>query len=130
MDGQMDGRTDGWTDRRMDGRMDGRTDGWTDGRMENLPILQDFVPYQGCCPATFCDFTTSKKQGKATADHMMPLGAWFFLDSVQNSIFLVVRHNSIRGYVCPSVGWLVGLSVRPSVRLLVGLYKTQIFGGR
>ena len=29
-------------------RTDGRTDGWT----ENLPILQDFVPYQGRCPAT------------------------------------------------------------------------------
>ena len=45
---------------------------------------------------------------------------FFFLDSVQNSIFLVVRHDSIRGYVRPSVGRLVGLSVRPSVRPLVG----------
>ena len=27
-------------------------DGRTDGRMENLPILQDFVPYQGPCPVT------------------------------------------------------------------------------
>ena len=24
---------------------------WTDGRTENLPILQDFVPYRGRCPA-------------------------------------------------------------------------------
>ena len=31
----------------MDERMDGRTDGQT----ENLPILQDFVPYWGRCPA-------------------------------------------------------------------------------
>ena len=31
---------------------DGRTYGRTDGRMENLPILQDFVPYRGRCPVT------------------------------------------------------------------------------
>ncbi len=40
---------------------------------------------------------------------------FFFLDSVQNSIFLVVRHNSIRGYVRPSVGRSVSRSVRWSV---------------
>ena len=28
----------------------GWMDGRTDGRMENLPILQDFVPYRGRCP--------------------------------------------------------------------------------
>ena len=33
-----------------DGRTDGRTDGQTNVRTENLPILQDFVPYQGHCP--------------------------------------------------------------------------------
>ena len=27
-----------------------RKGGWTDGRRENLPILQDFVPYRGRCP--------------------------------------------------------------------------------
>ena len=27
-----------------------RTDEQTDKRMENLPILQDFVPYRGRCP--------------------------------------------------------------------------------
>ena len=27
------------------------TDGQMDERMENLPILQDFVPYRGCWPA-------------------------------------------------------------------------------
>ena len=31
-----------------DGRMDERTNGQT----ENLPILQDFVPYWGRCPAS------------------------------------------------------------------------------
>ena len=30
--------------------MDGWTDGMTDERTENLPILQDFVPYRGRCP--------------------------------------------------------------------------------
>ena len=29
---------------------DERTDRRTDGRTENLPILQDFVPYRGRCP--------------------------------------------------------------------------------
>ena len=29
-----------------------QTDGRTDERTENLPILQDFVPYWGRCPAT------------------------------------------------------------------------------
>ena len=43
-------------------------DGRTDGRMEFLPIIQDFVPCWGHCPATLWDFTTSKKQGKGTAE--------------------------------------------------------------
>ena len=42
MDIQMDGRTDVQTDVR--------TDVQTDVRTENLPILQDFVPYRGRCP--------------------------------------------------------------------------------
>jgi len=50
----MDGRTDGRMGGRTDGQMDGRTDGWTDGQTdeckENLSILQDFVPFRGCCP--------------------------------------------------------------------------------
>ena len=29
--------------------MDGRTNGQMDGQTENLPILQDFVPYRGRC---------------------------------------------------------------------------------
>ena len=55
--------------------MDGRTYGRTDGRTENLPILQDFVPYRGRCPAKAqLQPKNSIKQGKGTADHMMPLG--------------------------------------------------------
>ena len=60
--------------------MDIRTDRWTDGRTEFLPILQDFVPSRGRCPATLCDFKTAKRQGKGTADHMMPLGDWLNME--------------------------------------------------
>ena len=59
-------------DRWMDGRMD--------GRMENLPILQDFVPYRGRCPATAQLRPENYiKRVKGTANHMMPLGDWFAL---------------------------------------------------
>ena len=33
-----------------------RTDGRTDVRTENLPILQDFVPYRGHCPKKRVEF--------------------------------------------------------------------------
>ena len=48
-----------------------------DGQTEFLPILQHFVPCRGHCPATLCDFTPSKKQGKGTADLMMPFGVFW-----------------------------------------------------
>ena len=49
--------------------------------MENLPILQDFVPYRGRCPATAqLQPKNCIKRGKGTADHMMPLGDWFLTD--------------------------------------------------
>ena len=54
--------------------MDRETDGWTYQRMEFLPILQD----SGRCPATLYNFKTAKKQGKGTADLMMPFGDWFW----------------------------------------------------
>ena len=58
---------DGWTDGQMDRR--------TDVRTENLPILQDFVPYWGCCPAAAqLQPKNCIKRGKGTADLMMPLG--------------------------------------------------------
>ena len=50
--------------------------------MEFLPILQDFVPYRGRCPAAI-EVTIKKtiketvEQGKGTGDHLMPLGDWF-----------------------------------------------------
>ena len=62
----------------MDGRTEGRTDVRTDRRMENCPILQDFVPYWGRCPATAqLQPENCIKRGKGTADHMMPLDDWF-----------------------------------------------------
>ena len=48
-------------------------------KTEFLPILQDFVLSQGRCLATLWDFTTSKMQGKGTADLMMSFGNWLDL---------------------------------------------------
>ena len=55
---------------------DGLIHGWMNGQTEFLPILQDFVPCLGRCPATPRDFTTSKKQGKDTAHLMIPFGVF------------------------------------------------------
>ena len=54
-----------------------------DERTENLPILQDFVPYRGRCPASIKITKKNKnkkkvQQGKGTADHLMPRGDWLF----------------------------------------------------
>ena len=46
---------------------------------ENLPILQDFVPYRGRCPASPHEIKEKVEQGKGTADHLMPLGNWFLV---------------------------------------------------
>ena len=61
--------------------MDERTDGRMDGRTENLPILKDFVPYQGRCPASPMKTKEKEEQGKGTADHLMPLGYLLSLKS-------------------------------------------------
>ena len=50
----------GGTYAQKDGQMDGRTD----GRMEFLPILQDFVPCWGCCPATLLRLHNIKEAGQ------------------------------------------------------------------
>ena len=73
---------DGWTDRWTEGQMDGQMDGWR----ENLPILQDFVPYWGCCPAAAqLQPKNCIKRGKGTADHMMPLGNWLSPELAQEA---------------------------------------------
>ena len=52
-------------------------DGQMDGRSENLPILQDFIPYWGHSPTTGkLQLENCIKRGKGTADHMMSLGDW------------------------------------------------------
>ena len=55
-----------------------RTDRQTH-RKENLPILQDFVSYRGCCPASPTKNKEKVEQGKGTTDHLMPLGNLFKL---------------------------------------------------
>ena len=45
------------------GGADGLTNGRTDGRTDFLPILQDFVPYRGCCPTSRYTFETAKLRG-------------------------------------------------------------------
>ena len=69
-----------------------------DERTENLPILQDFVPYRGRCPATAqLQPKNCIKWGKASADHMMPLGNWLDylfdanFDFAQNPILFELR---------------------------------------
>ena len=71
----------------MDGQMYGQT--------ENLPILQDFVPYRGRCPASPMKAKEKVERGKGTADHLMPLGC--FLD--------VSMHHYMR------LVWSMGLSI-------------------
>ena len=56
---------------QVGGPSGGRTDERTNGRIENLPILQDFVPYQGRCrkcnKATH--LSTPKKNCQITYTH-------------------------------------------------------------
>ena len=54
-----------------------------DGRTENLPVLQDFVPYRGRYPASPMKTKEKVEQGKGTADHLMPLGYLFFNRGIQ-----------------------------------------------
>ena len=42
----------------------GRMDGQTDGQMDFFPILQDFVPYQDCCPASHSCKLPNAKAGQ------------------------------------------------------------------
>ena len=49
-----------------------------DGQIKNFPILQDFVPFWGCCLTTAqLQLENHMKGGKATADYMILLGDWF-----------------------------------------------------
>ena len=52
-------------------------DGWAD-----FPcVLQDFVPFGAAALLPFNINQTLLKQGKGAADHLLPLGCYFFLGS-------------------------------------------------
>ena len=76
--------------------------------MENLPILQDFVPYWGRCPASPMKTREKVEQGKGTADHLMPLG-----------YLLLVFMGGKQGRGQSPVEWAdfpyVSLSIHPSL---------------
>ena len=62
--------------------------------MENIPILQDFVSYLGCCLTTaLLKLKYSIKRGKGTADHMMPLGDCLGLWAV-GLVEIVLKSNT------------------------------------
>ena len=65
----------------------GWTDGRTDRRTENLPILQDFVPYWGRCPKTDSSGKTDRHTNKKVKnyDGFAQIGIIVFLDSILNS---------------------------------------------
>ena len=63
----------------------------------NLPILQDFVPYSGCCPKT------KVEQGNGTAAHLI------FFDNLFPSTTHLIPHSS-HTYIC--------------VQIFEGLYDT------
>ena len=69
--------------------------GCTDVRTEFLPILQDFVPRRGRCPAALCNFTASKKQGKGTADLKMPFVVLLFISISSMSLTCDVLFSSV-----------------------------------
>ena len=93
-------------------------DGQTGGHTEFLSILQDFVPSQGCCRATLCNFKTAKKQGKGTADHLMPLGDWFIHCGISPSIVTFLSYYSIAtdsfAALTPFWGFGLGLGQSPA----------------
>ena len=55
-------------------------DGWTDGRMNERkisPFYRTSSPIGAAAPLQPNFNLKTVKRGKGTADHMMPLGAWF-----------------------------------------------------
>ena len=52
--------------------------------MENLPILEDFVPYRDRCPAAPMKTKQKVEQGKGNADHLLPLGYLFVNELLTN----------------------------------------------
>ena len=75
-DGWTDGWMDGWTDRWTDGRTDGQTDRWMDGQTDGWKISPFYRTSSPIGAAAQLQPKNCVKQGKGTADHMMPLGGW------------------------------------------------------
>ena len=80
----MDGQMNGWTD----GQMVGRTDGWMDGWTDFPCVLQDFVPFGAAALLPFNLNHTLLKQGTGTADHLLPLGCYYFLGLDEQFFFM------------------------------------------
>ena len=63
------------------GRTNRRAEGWTDGRMDRCTdspwVLQDFIPFRAAALLPLNLNHTLLKQGRATADHLLPLGCYF-----------------------------------------------------
>ena len=55
--------------------------------MENLPILQDFVPIGAAALPPPMKTQEEVEQSKGTADHLMPLGYLFFPALFLSSFF-------------------------------------------
>ena len=51
--------------------MDGRTDIQKYGRTENIPILQDFVPYWGRCPKAKLELLDGQSKWWASTNHSL-----------------------------------------------------------
>ena len=103
MDGGEDRRTDGW----RGGQTDGRTDKQMDGKS---PHSTGILPLSGPLPC-FLSQKPSKKsmptqveQGKGTADHLMPLGDWFY------QFFCLSVRPSIHLWLALRLNWPLGMA--------------------
>ena len=61
------------------GQTDGRMGGRTDGRTDSPCVLQDFVPFGAAALLPLNLNHTLLKQGTGTADHLLPLGCYFYV---------------------------------------------------
>ena len=90
-----------------------RTDGWTDKRMENLPILQDFVPYWGHCPVSPHENHGASRAGRSFVHPSVPPSGPSS-QACRPAVRLAIRpsiHPSLRPSLRPSVR----PSLRPSI---------------
>ena len=55
-----------------------RTDGWMERRADFPCVLQDFVRFGAAALLPFNSNHTLLKQGTGAADHLLPLGCYYF----------------------------------------------------